>query len=256
MTQATDSTHSTLAPTHELRIRKAGERGFADHGWLRSFHTFSFADYYDPKHMGFRALRVINEDRVAPSAGFPTHPHRDMEILSYVLGGGLEHRDSMGNGSVIRPGDVQRMSAGTGVFHSEFNASDREPVHFLQIWLLPGERGIRPGYEQKSFPSAERRGRLLKVASPDGADGSVTLHQDAVLYAGLFDQGETGRYDLAADRHAWLHVARGEAKVDGHVLVAGDAVALSPIARGPGAASHAVQIEGVHDAEVLLFDLA
>ena len=243
-------------PTHELRFRRANERGFADHGWLRSFHTFSFADYYDPKHMGFRALRVINEDRVAPSAGFPTHPHRDMEIVSYVLGGGLEHKDSMGNGSVIRPGDVQRMSAGTGVFHSEFNASDREPVHFLQIWLVPGERGIRPGYEQRAFAPADRRGRLLRVASPDGADGSVTVHQDAVLYAGLFDQGESATQALASDRYGWLHVARGTVKVDGHELHAGDALALSPRGTAPQAAPHELRIEGVRDAEVLFFDLA
>src|SRR5687768_7245175 len=179
-----------------MRIRRAQDRGHANHGWLDSHHTFSFADYYDPSHMGFRALRVINEDRVEPSRGFGTHPHRDMEIISYVLEGGLEHKDSMGTGSVIRPGDVQRMSAGTGVTHSEFNASKRDPVHFLQIWLLPRERGIKPGYEQKSFSADEKRGRLRLVASPDGREGSVQIHADAALYAGLFDRGESAELSL------------------------------------------------------------
>lgn len=229
-------------------IRRSHERGFADHGWLRSHHTFSFANYYDPRHMGFRSLRVINEDRVAPSAGFPSHPHRDMEILSYVLSGGLEHRDSMGNGSVIRPGDVQRMSAGTGVFHSEFNASDSEPVHFLQIWLLPDTAGHEPGYEQRHFDASEKRGRLRLVASPDGRLGSVRIHQDAALFAGLFTADERTRYELAEDRHAFVHVVRGEVQVDGERLGAGDAFALS----GGGD----IPIVGVADAEVLLFDLA
>ncbi len=229
-------------------VRRSLERGFADHGWLRSFHSFSFADYHDPRYMGFRSLRVINEDRVAPSAGFPTHPHRDMEILSYVLAGGLQHRDSMGTGSVIKPGDVQRMSAGTGVFHSEFNASDSEPVHFLQIWLLPGARGLDPGYEQKHFAAEEKRGRLKLVASPDGQKGSVRINQDAALYAGLFDAGERARYELDPERHAYLHVARGEVEVLGETLRAGDALSLS----GGGD----IPIVGIDGAEILLFDLA
>ena len=229
-------------------VRRSLERGFADHGWLRSFHSFSFADYHDPRHMGFRSLRVINEDRVAPSAGFPTHPHRDMEILSYVLAGGLEHRDSMGTGSVIKPGDVQRMSAGTGVFHSEFNASDSEPVHFLQIWLLPGARGLDPGYEQRHFEASEKRGRLRLVASPDGQKGSVRINQDAALYAGLFDAGERTRYELDPERHLYLHVARGEVEVLGETLRAGDALSTS----GGGD----IPIVGVEGAEILLFDLA
>lgn len=233
-------------------IRRSLERGFADHGWLRSFHTFSFADYYDPGHMGFRALRVINEDRVAPSSGFPTHAHRDMEILSYVLSGGLEHKDSMGNGDVIRPGEVQRMSAGKGVFHSEFNASAREPVHFLQIWIVPAERGIAPGYEQKAFTSQEKRGRLRVVASADGRDGSVTLHQDVTLHAGLFDDGEVTTYRFAPGRHGWAHVARGSVTINGERLEAGDAVAVSP----QDGATEALTISHGKEAEVLLFDLA
>jgi len=228
-------------------VRRSLERGFADHGWLRSFHSFSFADYHDPRHMGFRSLRVINEDRVAPSAGFPTHPHRDMEILSYVLAGALEHRDSLGTGSVIKPGDVQRLSAGTGVFHSEFNASDSEPVHFLQVWLLPGARGLEPGYEQKHFAASEKRGRLKLVASPDGQKGSVRINQDAALYAGLFDAGERTRYELDPERHAYIHVARGELEVLGETLRAGDALSLS----GGGD----IPIAGIGDAEILLFDL-
>src|SRR5687768_5593269 len=179
-----------------MRIRRAQDRGHANHGWLDSHHTFSFADYYDPSHMGFRALRVINEDRVEPSRGFGTHPHRDMEIISYVLEGGLEHRDSMGTGSVIRPGDVQRMSAGTGVTHSEFNASRSDLVHFLQIWIMPEKRGITPSYEQKSFPEAERQGKLRLVASRDGRDGSVLVHQDVNLYASLLGAGEQVRYEV------------------------------------------------------------
>lgn len=174
-----------------MTIRPAEARGHAQHGWLDSHHTFSFANYHDPRHMGFHALRVINDDRVAPGQGFGTHPHRDMEIISYVLEGGLEHRDSMGTGSVIRPGDLQRMSAGTGVLHSELNASKSEPVHFLQIWLLPDQHGIPPSYEQKNFPRESRLGRLKIVASPDGRDGSVTVHTDAVVYAGVFEQGQT-----------------------------------------------------------------
>lgn len=231
-----------------LTIRRAPDRGHANHGWLDSSHTFSFADYHDPEHMGFRALRVINEDRVQPGRGFGTHPHRDMEIISYVLDGGLEHRDSMGNGSVIRPGDVQRMSAGTGVAHSEFNASKTEPVHFLQIWLLPRARGLAPGYEQKTFARAEQDGRLRLVASPDGRDGSVTIHTDASLSAGRFTAGQSAELALAPDRHGWVHVARGKVRVNGHELAAGDALALSQ--------ESAVRIEGIADGEVLVFDLA
>jgi redox-sensitive bicupin YhaK (pirin superfamily) len=231
-----------------MTIRRASERGHADHGWLNSFHTFSFADYYDPAHMGFRSLRVINEDRVQPTQGFGTHRHQNMEIISYVLEGGLQHRDSMGTGSVIRPGDVQRMSAGTGVAHSEFNASSTELVHFLQIWLQPSQTGIAPGYEQKTFPREEKEGRLRLVASPDGSDGSVTVHTDARLYAGLFASGQGARHELAPGRHAWVHVARGRARVNGQELGAGDAAALSD--------EGAVSIEGVDGAEVLVFDLA
>jgi hypothetical protein len=231
-----------------ITIRRAEDRGHADHGWLSTYHTFSFAEYLDPAHMGFRALRVINEDRVQPGQGFGTHPHRDMEIISYVLEGGLQHRDSMGNGSVIRPGEVQRMSAGSGVTHSEFNASQEELVHFLQIWLVPAERGIKPGYEQKLIDRKEQAGRLRLVASPDGRDGSVTIHADADLYAGLFDEGATGELPLRKGRHAWVHVARGKARINGHDLAAGDGAAMSE--------EPAVRIEGVDASEVLVFDLA
>lgn len=231
-----------------LTIRRADERGAADHGWLDTRHTFSFADYYDPRHMGFRALRVINEDKVAPGQGFGTHPHRDMEIVSYVLEGGLSHRDSMGNGSVIRPGDVQRMSAGTGVLHSEFNASKTERVHFLQIWLLPAAQGIDPGYEQKTFSEADKRGRLRLVASPDGRDGSVTIHTDARLYAAVLDRGERAALELPKGRHAWVHVAKGEVTLNGQALGPGDGAALTDETR--------VALEGVRGAEVLVFDLA
>jgi redox-sensitive bicupin YhaK (pirin superfamily) len=230
-----------------ITVRRAEDRGHADHGWLDSHHTFAFADYYDPAHMGFRNLRVINEDRVQPGQGFGTHPHRDMEIISYVLEGAIEHRDSMGNGSVIRPGDVQRMTAGTGVTHSEFNGSKQDVVHFLQIWILPAKRGIEPGYEQKTFSDEERAGRLRLVASPDGEGGSITLHADARLFSGRFGQGERARYDLAAGRHAWVQVTRGRVKVGGQELAAGDGAAVSDEA--------AVQLEGVDGAEVLVFDL-
>lgn len=233
-------------------LRRSLERGFADHGWLKSYHTFSFAEYYDPRHMGFGSLRVINEDRVAPSAGFPTHPHRDMEIVSYVLSGGLEHRDSMGNGSVIRPGDVQRMSAGTGVFHSEFNASDRELVHFLQIWILPDKRALAPGYEQRHFETAAKRGRLRLIGSRDGRDGSVTIHQDVNLLAGVFDQGESATYLLPPGRLAWLHAARGDVVAQDLALGAGDALALVNDGRDP----LPIRIDGRADAEILLFDLS
>jgi redox-sensitive bicupin YhaK (pirin superfamily) len=231
-----------------MTIRKAEARGGANHGWLDTKHTFSFANYYDERHMGFRSLRVINEDRVTPGAGFGTHPHRDMEIISYVLSGGLAHKDSMGTGSVIQPGDVQRMSAGTGVFHSEFNASKSDPVHFLQIWLLPDELGVAPGYEQKTFAASDKQGRLKLVASPDGQDGSVRIHSNTRLYAGLFRAGERSELPLAKDRHAWVHVARGEVQLNGQTLKAGDGAALSNEAL--------VKVEGVSDGEVLVFDLA
>jgi redox-sensitive bicupin YhaK (pirin superfamily) len=230
-----------------FELRKGQERGFADHGWLKSFHTFSFAGYYDPAHMGFGALRVINEDRVAPGQGFGTHPHRDMEIISYVLDGALEHRDSMGNGSVIRPGDVQRMSAGTGVFHSEYNPSQKERVHFLQIWIAPGELGVAPSYEQKHFSAAAKRGRLRLVASPDGQDGSVTIHQDVRVYAALLDGEERVEHSIAKDRRGYVHVARGKVTVNGHPLEAGDALKTSSEQR--------IVMEQGDGAEVLLFDL-
>jgi hypothetical protein len=231
-----------------MTIRHANDRGHAQHGWLESRHTFSFADYYDPKQMGFRALRVINEDRVAPGQGFGTHGHRDMEIVSYVLDGALEHKDSMGTGSVIKPGDVQRMSAGTGVRHSEYNASKSEVVHFLQIWLLPAKQGIQPGYEQKSFTDADKQGRLRVVASPDGREGSVTVHTDASLYAGLLDSGQRAEVSLARGRHAWVQVVRGKVRVNDGELAAGDGAAISE--------EPAVRIEGIEPAEVLVFDLA
>jgi redox-sensitive bicupin YhaK (pirin superfamily) len=233
-----------------MQIRRSGERGLADHGWLRSFHTFSFADYHDPAHMGFRTLRVINEDRVQAGQGFGRHPHRDMEIVSYVLEGALEHKDSMGNGSVIRPGDVQRMSAGTGVFHSEFNGSKSELVHFLQIWILPDRPGHQPGYEQKNFSVEERRGKLRVVASPDGADGSVTLHQDARILAGLLGEGESAAFELRAGRGAWVHVARGAIVLDGTRLEEGDAAALEE--------AKTLSLTGARagePSEVLVFDL-
>ena len=228
-------------------IRRAVERGLADHGWLRSLHSFSFADYYDPGHMGFGPLRVINEDRVQPGRGFGAHGHRDMEILSYVLEGALAHRDSMGNGSVLRAGDVQRMSAGTGVTHSEYNGSDREPVHFLQIWIEPNVRGLAPGYEEKHFDDAQKRGRLRAIASRDGRDGSVTIHQDAAVYAALLDGGESARFEQRPGRRTYVHVIRGSAHVDGEPLEAGDALKIT------GEAS--VLIDRARGAELLLFDL-
>lgn len=231
-----------------ITIRNAEHRGHFDHGWLNTYHTFSFADYHDPENMGFHGLRVINEDRVQAGQGFGTHPHRDMEIVTYVLEGGLQHRDSMGNGSIIRPGEVQRMSAGTGVTHSEFNASKDELVHFLQIWLLPSKRGIEPGYEQKTFTPMEMAGRPRLIASNDGRDGSVTIHTDASLYAGLFDKGATGELAIGKDRHSWVQIARGKASVNGHILSAGDGAALSGEAL--------VRIEGIVASEVLVFDLA
>jgi redox-sensitive bicupin YhaK (pirin superfamily) len=230
-----------------VTTRKAEDRGHFDHGWLNTYHTFSFADYFDPDHMGFRSLRVINEDRVQPGEGFATHPHRDIEINTYVLEGGLEHRDSMGNGGVIRPNDVQRMSAGTGVTHSEFNPSKDDLAHFLQIWLLPARRGITPGYEQKRFADADKAGTFALVASPDGRDGSVTIHTDARVYAGLFAKGVAGQVSLPPGRHSWVHVARGTARVNGHDLKAGDGAAISN--------EPAVIVEGIDASEVLVFDL-
>jgi redox-sensitive bicupin YhaK (pirin superfamily) len=230
-----------------LTIRRAQDRGHADHGWLDSRHTFSFADYYDPRHMGFRTLRVINEDRVQPGRGFGRHGHRDMEIVSYVLEGALKHEDSMGTGSVIRPGDVQRMSAGTGVHHSEMNGSDHEVVHFLQIWLLPGKQGIAPSYEQKTFPDAEKRGRLRLVVSPDGADGSITIHTDARIHAAMLGAGDTVEHRVAAGRHAWIQVIRGRIRAGDAELAAGDGASTS--------AAGSLAIEAIDPAELLVFDL-
>ena len=228
--------------------RPAAERGRADFGWLDSRHTFSFGEYYDPRYMGFRALRVINEDRVKPGYGFGTHPHRDMEIISYVLDGALAHRDSMGTGSVIRPGDVQRMSAGTGVLHSEMNPSETEPVHFLQIWLLPDERGIEPSYEEKRFSTEEKQGRLRLVAARDARDGALAIHQDVDLYAGVFPAGEGTRFTLRPGRHAWVQVARGGVALNGTTLDQGDGAAVSDEA--------ALDLVAAEDSEILLFDLA
>jgi redox-sensitive bicupin YhaK (pirin superfamily) len=230
-----------------IELRPAAERGHAMHGWLDSWHSFSFADYHDPRHMGFGPLRVINEDRVAAGTGFGTHGHRDMEIVSYVLDGALAHQDSMGNGSVIRPGDVQRMSAGTGVMHSEFNHQQDAPTHFLQIWIEPDRRGIAPGYEEKHFSADDKRGRLRLIASPDGADGSVRIQQQARVYAGLFDGDERARLSLDAGRRAYVHVARGSVSVNGRALGAGDAAKL--------VGEPAVEVAGGADAEVLVFDL-
>jgi len=227
-------------------IRKSKDRGYADHGWLRSFHTFSFADYYDPAHMGFGPLRVINEDRINPDKGFGTHGHRDMEIISYVLDGELAHKDSMGNGSSIVPGDVQRMSAGSGVRHSEFNHA-KSVTHFLQIWIEPNEIGIEPSYEQKHFDAASKRGQLRLIASSDAREGSVKIHQDASLYAALVDGAEKVTHVLAAGRRAYVHVARGKVTVNGAPLEAGDAMKIS--SAGP------LVLEQGADAEVLLFDL-
>ncbi|MCZ8110514.1 MAG: pirin family protein [Betaproteobacteria bacterium] len=242
-----------------LTLRRSADRGHADHGWLQSFHSFSFADYHDPAHMGVGNLRVLNEDRIAPGTGFGTHGHRDMEILSYVLHGALAHQDSMGNGAsgtrpagkadgVIRPGDVQRMSAGTGVLHSEFNHQADQATHFLQIWIIPSQRGIAPGYEQKHFATEARRGRLALVASPDGAEGSVTIHADARLHAGLFDGAERAEQALDPARIAYVHLARGTLRVNGQALQAGDALRLDGEA--------ALVLEDGAAAEVLVFDLA
>ena len=230
-----------------LAIRPANERGLANLGWLNSRHTFSFGHYYDPQFMGFGPLRVINEDRVKPGQGFGTHGHSDMEIISYVLDGALEHKDSMGTGSIIRPGDVQRMSAGTGVRHSEYNASDTDPVHFLQIWILPEKDGAEPGYEQKSFSAEEKQGRLRLVGSRDGRDGSVTIHQDVDLYASLLGADDSVSYELGEGRNGWVQVARGSVRLNGNELAAGDGVALK--------GAQTLAIEGIDDAEILLFDM-
>ncbi len=230
-----------------LTIRKSSDRGYADHGWLQSHHSFSFAGYYDPRHMGFGNLRVINEDRIAPGTGFGTHGHRDMEIVSYVLAGELAHKDSMGHTSVIRPGEVQRMSAGKGVMHSEFNHAAGQATHFLQIWILPEQQGIAPGYEQKMFADADKRGRLCLVASRDGARGSVRLHADAALYAGLFSAGESATLDLDPQRKYYVHLVRGRLQVNGQALAGADAALLEQEER--------LVLEGGADAEVLVFDL-
>ena len=231
-----------------ITIRKSNERGRANHGWLDTHFTFSFADYQDPKHMQFRTLRVMNDDRVAGGGGFPTHPHRDMEIVTYVLEGALEHRDSMGNGSVIKPGDVQYMSAGTGVAHSEFNASETEPVHLYQIWMFPEKQGLKPVYDQKNFAEAEKRGKLRLVASPDGRDGSVKIRQDNELYSTVLGAGETVKHELKPERHAYVQVARGSVTLNGKKLEEGDGAEISE--------EESLELAGVKDAEVLLFDLA
>jgi redox-sensitive bicupin YhaK (pirin superfamily) len=232
-----------------IAVRHAAERGTANLGWLDSRHTFSFGHYYDPDHMGFGALRVINEDRVRPAAGFPTHGHQDMEIISYVLEGALEHRDSIGTGSVIRPGDVQVMSAGTGIRHSEFNHSSNEPVHFLQIWVLPDRRGLPPRYDQKSFPASEKHDRLRLVGSPDGRDGSIVIHQDAEIYDALLSRGQTVIHALKAGRKSWIQVVGGAVEVNGKAAAAGDGVAVEDEA----VLSITSRADG---SEVLVFDLA
>lgn len=227
-------------------VRRSDDRGYADHGWLKSFHSFSFADYFDPEHIEFGPLRVINEDRVQAGQGFGTHAHKDMEIISYVLSGALAHQDSMGTKATILPGEVQRMSAGTGVLHSEFN-HDKGTTHFLQIWIIPDRNGVKPSYEQKAFADADKRGRLRLVVSPDGEDGSVTIHQDAKLFAGLFDAGETAEHPLGGDRLGYVHLVRGTAVVNGRPLKAGDALLLQD--------ERAITIGDGADAEVLVFDL-
>ena len=231
-----------------LKVRKSVDRGHADHGWLNSHHTFSFADYYDPDHMGFRALRVINDDRVAPGQGFGSHSHRDMEIISYVLEGVLAHRDSMGTDGVLRRGDVQRMSAGTGVTHSEFNGSGTDPVHFLQIWLMPGVKGVAPSYGQMTLSDGDKRGRLRLVTSPDGANGSLAIHTDARMYAGIFGAGQRAVLALGSGRHAWVQVASGNVRINGEALAVGDGVAITDEPN--------LTIEGMDDGEIVLFDLA
>jgi quercetin 2,3-dioxygenase len=231
-----------------INIRRSEDRGGGNFGWLNTRHTFSFDQYHDPRFMGFRSLRVINEDVVAPAEGFPTHPHRDMEIITYVLQGALEHKDSLGTGSVIRPGDGQRMSAGRGIRHSEMNSSPTNPVHLLQIWIMPDKSGHEPSYEQKAFPNDEKRGKLRLIASPNGQDGSVTIHQDAKLFVSLLSPGQEVRHHLAKSRHAWLQVAKGEVDLNGNTLKQGDGAAISE--------EQQLNIKGKKEAEVLLFDLA
>ena len=231
-----------------ILVRKSDDRGHADHGWLDSRFTFSFADYYDPKHVQFRTLRVMNDDRIAGGGGFPTHPHRDMEIVTYVLEGALAHKDSMGNGSVIKPGDVQYMSAGTGLAHIEFNASDSVTAHLYQIWMFPDRQGYKPAYDQKHFTDADKRGKLRLVVSPDGRDGSVQIRQDNELYATVLAPGESVEHALKPDRHAYVQVARGSVALNGAQFETGDGAAIS--------AEKSLQLTGVNDAEVLLFDLA
>jgi quercetin 2,3-dioxygenase len=230
-----------------ITLRRAGDRGHFDHGWLNTYHTFSFADYYDPRHLGFRTLRVINEDRVKPGEGFGTHPHKDMEIVTYVISGALEHKDSMGNGSVIAPGEIQRMSAGTGVTHSEFNPSKKDAVHFLQIWVLPDRTGLTPGYEQKSVPHEALRNRLQLIASRDGREGAVTIHQDASIYACRLSSGGSVSHKFGPQRYGWLQVIEGDVALDGEVLHAGDGAALS--------GEDDAKITAGQEAEFLLFDL-
>jgi redox-sensitive bicupin YhaK (pirin superfamily) len=231
-----------------ITIRKSDERGNAEHGWLHSRHTFSFANYYDPNHMGYRSLRVINDDRVEAGEGFGTHPHQDMEIISYVVTGALEHKDSMGNGSIIRPNDVQRMSAGTGVTHSEFNPQQDDPVHFLQIWILPEHKGIEPSYEQKNYSIEEKTNRLRLVASPDGADGSVTIHQDARMYASILEPGAQVSQAVDKDRYIWIQVVKGKLTVNGELLETGDGAAIER--------AENLSYEAVEPSEILVFDLA
>jgi len=231
-----------------IRIRPAADRGHFNHGWLDTWHTFAFGDYFDPDHVSFRALRVMNDDTVAPGAGFGMHGHRDMEIITYVLSGALEHRDSLGNGEVLRPGELQRMSAGSGIRHSEFNPSATEPVHLYQIWLLPRQNGLQPGYEQREFPAAARQGRLQLVASPDGADGSLRIEQDARVHLACLEPGQTVNHQLAAGRHAWLQVLRGSVNLAEHALSAGDGAAISD--------HHDWQITATQPSEIMLFDLA
>jgi hypothetical protein len=231
-----------------IRVRKAGERGHFDHGWLDTYHTFSFGDYYDPAHLGFRSLRVINDDRVQPGQGFGMHGHRDMEIVTYVLDGALQHKDSLGNGSIIRAGELQRMTAGTGVRHSEFNPSDKEGVHLYQIWLLPERKGLKPSYEELAVGEEEKQGRFRLVASPDGAAGSLTIHQDARLYLASLLPGQAVAHSIEPGRAAWLQVLRGSVNVLGNDLSAGDGVAVTD--------ENAISVQAAVPSEVLLFDLA
>ena len=230
-----------------FQVRRGTERGHFNHGWLDTYHTFSFGDYHDPQHTHFQALRVMNEDRVKPGQGFGTHPHRDMEIVTYVLSGALEHKDSMGNGEVLRPGEFQRMSAGSGILHSEFNPSKTEPVHLYQIWLFPRQKGVTPSYEQRAFPEAEKQGRLRVVASPDGREGSLTIGQDASVFLSLLDANQRVTHELTPGRHAWLQVLRGAVDLNGNVLVAGDGVAVSD--------ENALSVRATEPSEVMLFDL-